>query len=182
MIARIRSPSPIQLVLGITVAALAAPAPQVEAQVPGQPPPVLAPYRAPSIALVQPAPGGTVPQDRPVVVFRFAQGEPTDPIDAASFAVAVDGRDCTSLFQVSAGEAWGPLALIDAVNSASALTPGDHQVAARICSSRGSCAAVATAITVVLTSAKPSVAPKPIDRKSTLVDLLLAAARKLLVP
>jgi hypothetical protein len=55
-------------------------------QPPASPPatnaPVLAAYRAPTIALVQPPAGGSVPQDKPVVVFRFAAGEPDDPIDS----------------------------------------------------------------------------------------------------
>jgi hypothetical protein len=55
-------------------------------------------YRPPALALVQPAAGGSVPQDRPVVVFRFAAGEPNDLIDVRSFAVAVDGHDRTQLF------------------------------------------------------------------------------------
>src|SRR3712207_547682 len=58
----------------------------------GQVPPSGA-YRTPSLALVQPASGGTVPQDKPVVVFRLMQGDASDPIDARSFVVTVDGQD-----------------------------------------------------------------------------------------
>ena len=91
-------------------------------------------YRSPSISLVQPGVGSnaSVPLDRPVVVFRFVQGEPTDPVDARTFAVAVDSQDRTSLFQVTSGEAWGPLA-----DHTQPLVLGPHQVSARICSTRG---------------------------------------------
>src|SRR5690349_18729997 len=50
--------------------------------------PALMSYRPPAIALVQPllppAGTGSVPRDRPAVVFRFAAGEPDDPLDARS--------------------------------------------------------------------------------------------------
>ena len=48
------------------------PAASQQPQLPATPSAVLAPYRAPVLALVQPA-TGTVTQDKPVVVFRFAQ-------------------------------------------------------------------------------------------------------------
>src|SRR5688500_7626736 len=55
----------------------------------------------PSIALVQPGAGGLILQDRPVVMFRFAVGHKHDPIDAASFRVALDGDDRSGGFQIS---------------------------------------------------------------------------------
>jgi hypothetical protein len=143
-----------------------------------QQPAVLAPYRAPAIALVQPPGGGTVPQDKPVVVFRFAQGEPDDPIDVASFGITVDGQGRTTLFQLSAGEAWGPLASGDRGIS---IAPGAHQIAARICSLRGACGEMSAVVTV--TAPATTTAEKArADRKRTLLDLVLAAARKLLSP
>jgi hypothetical protein len=160
------------------------------------PGPSTVPYRAPGIALVQPASEATLPQDKPVVVFRFAQGEPNDPIDLASFAVAVDGHDRTRLFQVTAAEAWGPLsASVDRPNDAS-LAPGVHQLTARICSARGACAFTTASIAIVPgtsasqstsqpaaagVSADSSEKPAP-SRRRRIIDALVAAAKKLLTP
>ena len=102
-------------------------------------------YRSPTIAIVQPQAGGAISQDRPVVMFRFASGEPGDPIDAASFAVALDGEDRTAGFQVSATEGWGALV---AGRREVALALGSHTLQARICSVRGICATTSTAIVV----------------------------------
>ena len=146
-----------------------------------QPPTAVAPYRAPTIALVQPPPGGTVPRDKPVVVFRFAHGEPSDPIDATSFRVAVDGTDRSALFQVSATEAWGPLGVARPEASADSLAVGAHQMEARICSSRGTCAITAATVTVMPAPVKPNPA-SPTDRKARLLDLLLTAAKRLIEP
>jgi hypothetical protein len=108
-------------------------------------PAMLHQYRAPSIAMVQPGAGGAIPQDRPVVVFRFAPGEPGDPIDAASFTVMLDGEDRTAGFHISSSEGWGSLAVR---TRESALPLGSHSLEARICSVRGACAATSTAIVV----------------------------------
>ena len=59
-------------------------------------------------------PAGSVPQDQPLVVFRFAPGEPADPVDLASFAVVVDDSARTALFHVTQGEAWGRLGFVPA--------------------------------------------------------------------
>lgn len=145
---------------------------------------VLAPYRAPVLALVQPA-TGTVTQDKPVVVFRFAQGEPADPIDLASFAVSVDGEDRTRLFQVATGsaggDAWGPL---DPPGD-EALTAGAHQVVARICSTRGACASAASAVIVMPPLVQPAGDAAPDEKKSRkrkVLDAVVGVGRKLLVP
>jgi hypothetical protein len=152
---------------------------QSPAPSPNPAPPIpLASYRPPALALVQPAAGGSVPQDRPVVVFRFAAGEPNDPIDVGSFLITVDAHNRTALFQVTAGEAWGPLAP-PATASTPPITEGSHQVAARICSSRGACSETAAAI--VVTSA-PLSQDQSADRKRKVVDVLLDLARKLLKP
>ena len=158
-------------------------------------PPTIAAYRAPVLALVQPPPtavGGvlTVPQDRPVVVFRFAQGEADDPIDAASFRVAVDGRDRTARFQVAAptaavtagaaGEAWGPLGDAD-----TPLAAGAHQVAARVCSSRGACATVDVTLTAVPAASVTAIATTTggkAGRRALVIGLVLQAAKRLLTP
>jgi hypothetical protein len=158
------------------------------AQQPAPPPPSpaqtsIAAYRAPEIALVQPTGGATVPQDKPIVVFRFAQGEPTDPLDARSFAVAVDGEDRTALFQVAAGEAWGPLAARGGENP---IALGAHQITARICSARGTCTVASAMVTVVPEQA----AAPPGDgaragarnKRNRLIEALLAATRRLLQP
>ncbi len=102
-------------------------------------------YRAPTIALVQPAAGGVIPQDRPVVLLRFAAGEPNDPIDAASFVVTHAGEERTGGFHVSAAEAWGSLA--PPVHGP-ALRLGSHFLDARICSVRGACTTTTNAIVV----------------------------------
>lgn len=145
-------------------------------------PPVLAPYQAPSIALVEPPNGGTVAQDRPTVVFRFAPGEADDPLDLRSFAVTVDGADRSASFQVTASEAWGPLAGGASGDSQTdGLSPGAHQVAARICSSRGACSSIA--VTVTAESRMPNASPaSPPGTTHRLLDLLLSALRKLVVP
>ena len=141
--------------------------------------PVLAPYRAPAIALVQPAAGGTLPHDRPVLVFRFAAGEPNDPLDTRSFAVAVDGEDRTALFQATSSEAWGPLAS----PSGSAVTPGAHQITARICSSRGPCGETSVLVTVVPAAAASDAARKEDKRgKDRVIQAVLSVLKQLLAP
>lgn len=141
----------------------------------------IAAYRPPALALVQPAAGGSVPQDRPVVVFRFAAGEPNDPIDVRSFAVAVDGQVHTRLFQVSAGEAWGPLAPLE--EDAPPLDAGAHQLVARICSSRGACAELSATVSVVPSAVEGADSGPPRSlRRRKLLDALLDAVRKILTP
>lgn len=137
-------------------------------------------YRPPALALVQPAAGGSVPDDKPVIVFRFAPGEPNDPIDARSFAVTVDGTDRTSRFQVTAGEAWGALSELPEGSA----SPGTHQVSARICSTRGACSEV-TAAVAVIGSARASSAPvegSGNGRRRKVMDAVVAVLRKLLEP
>ena len=138
---------------------------------------VILTYRPPRIALVQPAVGGTLQQDRPAVVFRFTAGEAGDPLDVKSFAVSVDARDHTSSFQVSATEAWGLVA-----SDPSDLSIGAHQIAARICSLRGACSSTAATITV----SKPIVAgdqdatAKDLTKKRRVLNALLSALRTLI--
>lgn len=172
-----RTPSHL-LALGLALYALHAGA--VRAQQPDEP--AVAPYRAPVLALVQPAEGGTVPQDRPVVVFRFAAGEPDDPIDLRSFAVSVDDRDRTALFRIAGNDAWGPLAAAPAT-----IELGPHELEARVCSARGACASAKATITVGPPGPPgPSAAEPPPDRntqrKSQLVDAFLSVLRTLLKP
>jgi hypothetical protein len=138
------------------------------------PTPPMASYRPPALALVQPAAGGSVPQDRPVVVFRFTQ-ESGEAIDLGSFAVAVDGVDRTQRFQVTPTEAWGPLA---ALGDSRAVGP--HTLAARVCSLRGACSEI-TAVVTVATSSSAN-AEGSDERRRSVVELLLDAARKLLRP
>jgi hypothetical protein len=177
--------------LGLAFAAGATSALDVAAQQPAPAPPSGQPsqpaavvqlptYRPPALALVQPAAGGSVPQDRPVIVFRFAPGEPNDPIDASTFAVTVDGKNRSSLFQVSSAEAWGPIAPSHD-KSEPAPSAGAHRVTARICSIRGACSETATTVVAVPSSA---VAPEArvADRRRSILDALLTAARKLLEP
>jgi hypothetical protein len=155
----------------------------------------VAAYRLPMIVLVQPAGAGTVQRDRPVIVFRFAPGEPNDPIDLASFAVTVDGRDRTRFFQVTGAEAWGSLAGDASAQSDSALTLGTHQISARICSARGACGVIVSSLTVVPSqveaqpplpaaegAAADSAGSSASSRRRRVIDAILAALRKLLSP
>lgn len=112
-----------------------------EAQAQAAPPPT---YRAPTLILAAPADGAPLPADKPVAVLRFISVEPSDPIDALSFSVAVDGKDKTASFQATAGEAWGPL-----VGAGETITPGQHDLAARICTSHGACTTVRAPVTIV---------------------------------
>lgn len=174
---------------------------QQPAPVPTQPPasgapvePTVAAYRSPAIALVQPSGAAALSRDRPIVVFRFAPGEPNDPIDLSSFAVTVDGRDRTPSFQVTGVEAWGSIAGDPAAQSDSGLALGSHQVSARICSAKGACAVVVSSLTVVpsqLVSAatQPAAEGAAVDsstsassRRRRVIDAVLAALRKLLSP
>jgi hypothetical protein len=142
--------------------------------------PSLPAYRPPALALVQPAAGGSLPDDKPVIVFRFAPGEANDPIDAQSFAVTVDGTDRTARFQVTAGEAWGTLA----ESGESSASPGTHQLSARICSARGACSEVSATVAVIESaSASPSPAEGSANaRRRKVVDAVVAVLRKLLEP
>jgi hypothetical protein len=137
---------------------------------------VLSPYQAPVIALAQPLNGGSVPQDRPVVVFRFSAGEATDPIDSRSFAVSVDGKDHTPLFQMTATEAWGPLNAAD-----QHIGIGRHEVVARICSARGACSTTTALITVGAAGpGNGSGEGNKQGKKMQMLDALLGALRTLL--
>jgi hypothetical protein len=151
-------------------------------------------YRLPTIALVQPAGAATLPSDRPVVVFRFAPGEPNDPIDLASFAVTVDGRDRTRSFQVTGAEAWGSLVGDGTGRTDATLALGTHQIGARICSARGACGVLVTSLTIVPSqlesqTSNPAAEGAAADssssassRRRRVLDAALAALRKLLSP
>lgn len=116
-------------------------------------------YRVPWVVLAYPTRGSTLPADRPLLVFRFAPGEPTDPIDPSSFRVAVDGVDRTALFRVTATEAWANLADSSA---GTVLGAGAHVVTARICSARGACATASEPVTVKgIAADSPATAPLP---------------------
>ena len=175
----------IHRVLGTGVIVIAAPLASTGAVRAQNPPALQSAFRAPVIALVQPAGGQSVPQDKPVVVLRFAAGESGDPIDLATLTVTVDGADRTRLFQVTAGEAWGPLAPPARAPNDSALAPGTYQLTARICSARGACGETAVAVNVA-----PASIPKTdgatdkiaVSRRQRLIDALLSVARKLLTP
>ena len=121
-------------VVAVSLLALAV-ADSVSAQQPVPATPALPSYHPPLLALVQPAADGKLPQDRPIVVFRFAPGDSTDPVDARSFAITVDGKDRSAGFQATRDMVWGAMAPPD---EAAALGAGAHTVVARICSIRGS--------------------------------------------
>jgi hypothetical protein len=165
----------------VAVIALTATSATLHAQA-ATPTPAPAPYRAPTIALVQPPVGTTVPRYKPVVVLRFARGEASDPVDVSTFAVSVDGVDRTQLFQVTADEAWGALAKL--TSSDSLISIGTHAVIARVCSVRGACGETAATVVVVdPPTASPAISQD--QSKSTrarLIELVLDAVRKLIVP
>ena len=145
--------------------------------------PALAAYHPPVIALVQPPNGGTVSQDRAALVFRFAQGEPDDPLDVTSFAVSVDGEDRTKEFQLAVSaaghQAWGTLGGADDSGQPSV---GTHQVTARICSSRGACAVAQGSVVVLpaLVAPAPDEAGKATSRKRKFLGALLDLGKKVL--
>jgi hypothetical protein len=124
-----------------------------------------------------------VPQDRPVVVFRFAAGEADDPLDVRSLVVAVDGIDRTALFQTTAAQAWGPLADGESI-ARGQLAAGQHRVVARICSTRGACSTVEAQVLVVPGPANAAAAEKagPESTKRRLLGAMLSATRRLLLP
>ena len=109
--------------------------------------PVLAPHRPPVLVLAQPLVGESLPDDRPIILFRFAAGEPADPVDVSTFSVSVDGEDRSALFRVTNGEAWGPLST-SSPDGASRVASGEHHVGARVCSVRGSCTRVRAVVIV----------------------------------
>ena len=141
----------------------------------------MAPYRLPAIALVQPQDEGAVYQDRPVIVLRFAAGEPTDPIDATSLTVNVDGIDRSKLFQASGSDAWGPLAPNAAADPPFPL--GAHRITARICSQRGACTMTQATVFAIANAASATGAPttaRSIHQR--ILDAALNAARKIITP
>jgi len=136
-------------------------------------------YRAPTIIVAAPAEGALLPVDKPVAVFRFMSAEPMDPIDALSFSVAVDGKEKTALFQATPGEAWGPLSTPN-----EPLTAGQHELAARICTSHGECGTAKAAVTLIASNSavQPGAlkAAEAKQKKSKILDAVLQAARVLL--
>jgi hypothetical protein len=144
--------------------------------------------------LVQPSSAATLPQDRPVAVFRFAPGEPNDPIDLASFAITINGLDRTRSFQVTASEAWGSLAGGSAASMDSSIALGLHEVSARICSARGACGVLVTSLTIVPSQLQSQTSNSAAEgaaadssrsassRRRRVIDAVLAALRKLLSP
>lgn len=146
------------------------------------PPPPTATYRTPLLNLVQPASGGSVPQDKPVVVFRFAQGESDDQIDLRSFSVAVDGRDVSAGFQIAGSDAWGPLM---PRSDAEPLAVGAHELSAQLCSARGACAIARATVTVMPPLISGSLQSNTNARATTslkrkILDAALNATRRLL--
>lgn len=144
---------------------------------PGQPP-ALPAYHAPTIIVAAPAEGIPLPGDKPVAVLRFMSTEPTDPIDALSFSVSVDGKDKTSLFQATPGEAWGSLA-----GPNESLSTGQHDLTARICTSHGECGTAKASVTVVASASGLQVtatkAAEARQKKTKILDALVQAVRVL---
>lgn len=156
------------------------PYPQPVQPVPSQPgPPITLPtYHAPTIIVAAPAEGTPLPEDKPVAVLRFMSVEPTDPIDALSFSVAVDGKDKTSLFQATPGEAWGPLA-----DPTETLAAGQHELVARICTSHGECGTAKSTVTVAANVSGVQVGAAKVaeskQKKTKILDAVVQAVRVL---
>ena len=148
--------------------------------------------RAPTIKLIVPADGAPIPADKPVVLFHFVAGDSSDAIDPSSLRMSVDGLDRTSLLQLGAGEAWGPLAP-DSSASSPPIAPGVHLVHARVCSVRGVCGSLDAPVTVIpaepVTQSGATATPdstaegrSPVSLLRMLLELVLALARKLIAP
>jgi len=143
--------------------------------------PVIAGFHAPAIALASPMDGFAVPQDKAVAVFRFAAAEPTDPIDALSFSVAVDGQDRTPLFQLVGNEAWGQL-----TPTGRTLGVGPHEVWARVCSQRGICSVARATVQATTSATAPGLSPpgsassnRGVSGKINVIDRAVQAAKVL---
>lgn len=166
-----------QLNLATTLAvALVLPLP-VGAQ---QPPPSV---RLPSITLVQPPDGGTIPADRPVLAFRFTAADPSDQLDLGSLKVAVDSHDATPSFHVTPNDAWGKLD--GSAVPGGSLAVGAHTVTARICSLRGVCGIMTASFNVSAPALPIEAAPnasKNSNGPRGLVGTLVKAARKIIGP
>jgi hypothetical protein len=138
-------------------------------------------YRPPLIAVAQPAEGIALPDDKPVAVFRFATGELLDPLDALSFTVTVDGEDRTGLFQATPGEAWGPLS-----SQGELLSPGEHDVRARICTAHGTCSVakstvnIVPAASVIQLGAGSAASQSKTQRRGRVLDAVMQAVRVLI--
>ena len=164
-----------QLPVPTPIPVIPTPMPEVpQAPVLPQAPQPIVGYRPPGIALVQPDAGAALPPDKAVLVFRFVQGEASDPLDANSFAVAVNGVARSASFQVGASEAWGPL------SDARAVPPASYQVTARICSTRGVCGMTTATVTVVSSDAMPDEpASGTMSRMQWVIELILTVLRRL---
>lgn len=130
----------------------------------------------PVISLVQAPSGGNVRGDEPVLVLRFAVGEPDDPVNVRRFAITVDGEDRTTRFRGAVIEVRGVvLAHADGVSSEG--STGD--ATGSRCSARGACRGVTT---ITRAGAAPEASPaEPWSRWLVVLDLLLRILRCLLV-
>jgi hypothetical protein len=179
------SPATHAAICSITILLAALAPAHAHAQQPVVPAPPAQPitaYRPPAIVLVQPTPGVALPPDRAVLIFRFAAGEASDPLDASSFAVWVNGASRSTSFQVAGAEAWGPLSDAHAAPPPTPLPPGAYQVAARICSSKGACGSTTATVTVAPSEGTLAKPEDGLSRRQRLIDLLLAGARRLVAP
>lgn len=141
------------------------------------------PYRAPQLALSAPVRGEALPQDKPSVVFRYAQREPDDPLDLASLVVLVDGEDRSAQFHTDSTEAWGSIdPLTRGASAGQALALGVHQLAARICSTRGICADLREAVTIAPSTLDVVFTPpsKRSSRFLAAIALILAFIQRLI--
>jgi hypothetical protein len=113
-------------------------------------------------------------------MFRFSAGDSSDPVDAHSLVVAVDGKDRTTLFQVAGEVAFGPL-VPPPNDHQQPIAVGPHAIAARVCSLRSLCGEVAATVTI---AASPALTPDEthVSAIQTLLDLLLTLIKRLLTP
>ena len=138
--------------------------------------------RVPVIALVQPPNGGTIPLDRPVLVFRFTAADPSEPLDLGSLRVLMDDKDVTNAFHITPNESWGTLPLPSPVGAPG--VAGLHTVRGRICSLRGACGTVAATVSVMAeqTAASPPNAGASTGRPKGLLGALVKLTRKVIGP
>lgn len=133
-------------------------------------------HSAPTLVLAYPAPGVSVPGDNATVVFRYAAGDVSDPLDLWTFRITVDGIDRTSHFRVTADAAWG--AIVQGVEAGLRA----HEVRARVCTIRGACAELSTVVTVITAVGVAKARGARKARWIKLVDVTLEMLRRLMRP
>jgi hypothetical protein len=122
-----------------------------------------------------------MPQDVPVLAFRFSAADGSDPLDLGSLRVTLDRRDTTPLFRTTPNESFASLPA--GTPSAPGVASGPHMVSGRICSLRGACATVTATVHVVgIAPAEPPTASKTSVGPNGLLGVLVKLTRKVIGP